>query len=230
MTDEIVTISTKAGDAQAIIRDPKEHIQSFWRQGLFFEQRLLEYIYWHYKGGVWVDIGSNIGNHSLHFAKFCRPRKVISIEPMQEAADFQLEILALNNVHKRVMIHNLAASNRTGDARLVPWEKNPAYYLTCYTLEKGLDVPGVQVPVDTTDNILHGVRGINLIKIDVEMHEELVLEGMLETLKKWKPALFFEFRQPGALDRCRARLAEFGYRQVGTYFQGAHVWEFIAKG
>ncbi|NIP84985.1 MAG: hypothetical protein GTO03_05265, partial [Planctomycetales bacterium] len=81
------------------------HIQAHWLRGEFFETRLLEYIYWHFKGRVFVDVGSNIGNHTLFFAKFCRPKGVISIEPHAPSLAHQVEVLQTNGVHKRVQTH-----------------------------------------------------------------------------------------------------------------------------
>ena len=83
----IVTLYSRAGEAQVEVRDPGEHMQNAWAKGRFFEQELLEYVYWHYGGygGTWIDVGSALGNHTLFFAAFCKPAAVLSIEPVAAA-------------------------------------------------------------------------------------------------------------------------------------------------
>jgi len=217
----IVDISTRAGEARAVVHDVKEYIQgACWNKGMFYETRLLEYIYWHFKGRVFVDVGSNIGNHTLHFAKFCSPSHVISIEPVAEAMVIQKEVLALNGL-KNVTFHECAASNYNGRGAMIGWEKNPSYYLTCGQLHDG-----DEVDVRTLDTLLADVKGINVLKIDVETKESQVLEGAVGILDEHKPALFVEFRKKPDYAWCKEFLRQFGYRQVGSHFQEGQVFEF----
>ena len=220
----IVDITSRAGDAKAILQEPIEHLQASWQRGEFFEYRILEYIYWHYKGGIFVDVGSAIGNHSLFFAKFCQPKHVISIEPVWDSNVRQGQLLHLNGVGDLVTLHNCALSDRVGRGRMEPFA---SHNLGQYRLR-----PGDDVDITTLDAILSqaGILGskerVTLIKADVEGHELRVLYGAEETLRQKRPALFLEIRSRSAHKAITEHLATFGYKQVGSVFQGDAIHEF----
>lgn len=216
-------ITSRAGQAEVKVTDPGDFIQAHWARGEFFETRLLEYIYWHYKEQVFVDIGSNIGNHTLFFAKFCQPKHVISVEPVPASAVLQREVLHLNGLEKRVTIHECAISDRVGRGAMRPWETNPCYFAGSQTLEDG-----DEVDVTTLDELLSDVRHINLIKIDVEGRELDVLRGAGQILARERPALFIEMRKRTDCAGVYRFLDELRYRQAGSVFQDAQVVEFTA--
>ncbi|NIS52913.1 MAG: FkbM family methyltransferase, partial [Phycisphaerae bacterium] len=72
-----------------------------------------------YKGGVFVDVGSAIGNHSLFFAKFCAPQHVISVEPVKANVERQRELYQLNDVTVRV--YQCALSDKPGTGMMEPF-------------------------------------------------------------------------------------------------------------
>ncbi len=68
-------------------------IQNHHLNGLFYETEELQIIARYFKkGGVFLDIGSNVGNHAIYVEKFLEPGSIILIEPNPEA----INILALN--------------------------------------------------------------------------------------------------------------------------------------
>jgi FkbM family methyltransferase len=218
---QIKTIRSKAGEAQVIVEDPKEHIQSFWERGQFFETRLLEYIYWHYMERVFVDVGSAIGNHTLFFAKFCQPQQVISIEPVKDSLHHQKRIISLNQLGRKVTFISMAVSDELKRGSMRPWHSHPTFSVGSNRLEEGNDIP-----VTTLDLALYDFRHINLMKIDVEGHELEVLKGAEETLLDRRPALFIEFLDAGRYNRVSEFLKPFGYKQIGAPFQDSRMVEF----
>ena len=217
-------ITSRAGDAIVTLQEPIEHLQEFWERGQFFEQRLLEYIYWHYKGGTFVDVGSAIGNHSLFFALFCDPQCVVSIEPVLSSVERQREIYGLNHVAGKVHTHNVALSDVPGTGKMIPFAN--------HNLGQFQLVPGDEVPVEILDRIvaLEQPKRVTLVKIDVEGHELRVLMGAAGTLTRYRPALFIEIRSKSSYAGVTAFLEPFGYRQVGSVFQDATVFEFTVGG
>ena len=217
------TIISRAGSATVITEEPIEHLQQTWQRGEFFETRMLEYVYWHYKGGVFVDVGAALGNHSLFFAKFCAPKLVIAIEPVAASCERQRQIYALNDVERRVRIHNCAVSDKAGKGAMERFGSN----LGQFRLK-----PGTDVFVETLDSIVakEHAKPVRLVKIDVEGHELRVLKGAARLLDEQKPALFVEIRSRQRLASVTQFLAGFGYRQVGSVFQDATAFEFTAAG
>jgi FkbM family methyltransferase len=167
---------------------------------------MLEYIYWHYKSRVFVDIGSAHGNHTLFFAKFCEPSHVISVEPV--SADHQVENLRLNGVQGKVTLHRCALSDVPGKGAMVPREQHISLVCGSHTLKQG-----DEVKVMTLDMLMDGVKHVNLAKIDVEGHELAVLRGGEEFIARQRPALFLEVLSRGHHRRVTEWLAQFG----GTY-------------
>jgi FkbM family methyltransferase len=219
---QIVDIASRAGSARVIVRDPKEVIQGrAWMKGRFWEDRLLEYIYWHYKSRVFVDIGSAHGNHTLFFAKFCEPSKVISVEPVPSSADHQMENLRLNGVQNKVVLHRCALSDVPGRGSMVPREQHVSLVCGSHTLKSGNEVE-----VITLDMLMDGVKHVNLVKIDVEGHELEVLKGGEEFIARQRPALFLEVLSKGHYNRVSEWLKQFGYNQVGSAFQDSRSVEF----
>jgi FkbM family methyltransferase len=221
VSGQVVEIESRAGKALGLVRDPGDYIQQHWLRGRFFEERLLEYIYWHFKGRVFVDVGSNVGNHSLFFAKFCQPKMVVSVEPHAGAVAHQREVMELNGVAKAVRTFDVALSDREGRGAMRPWESNPALRSGSMTL-----VEGDEVDVTTLDSL--GLSGVNVAKIDVEGHEMAVLRGGREFLERCRPHLFVEVLSRKAYQGVKAFLEGLGYKQVGDVFQDARTVEFAA--
>ena len=77
------------------------------------------------------------------------------------------------------------------------------------------DYQGVDVPMERLDDIYSGNCGF--IKIDVEGHQQAVLEGAVETIKRCQPRMLVELEErlsPGGLGRARAFFEPLGYRAV----------------
>ena len=220
---EIKKIYTMAGSAQVEIRDRGEHLQAAWAEGRFFEQELLEYIYWHYGGygGTWIDVGSAIGNHTLFFAKFCIPNIVLSIEPVAESLEHNRRNLRLNDLENKVILYPCALGAEVGTGRMV--QPNAAN-LGSYRLE----ADGADVPIATLDGILEGghFKKVVLVKIDVEEQELDVLKGAVNLLETQAPALFLEIRHRGRHRVIMEWLAQYHYTRVGAEFRGAAIYEF----
>jgi FkbM family methyltransferase len=223
MPDQIVEITSRAGSANVIVKNELEFIQRVWlKKHRFYENRLLEYIYWHYKGRVFVDVGSYLGNHTLFFAAFCEPKHVISVEPDPNSIQHQKENLSLNNLHRRITYHECAISNREGRASLKSWDER-------YGAATNRLVPGDDVAVTTLDTLLADVKHINFIKIDVEQHELEALQGAEETLSRERPCLFVEYKRKPTYHKCVDLLNRHNYIQTGTVFQDASIIEYVPR-
>jgi FkbM family methyltransferase len=144
------------------------------------------------------DIGANTGLYSL-FVKTINPLCTVhSFEPAKNTyAEFRENIL-LNQY--KIFANNKAVSNRNGfatfydtfethqySASLSPLmlKENPSYH---YKINE------YQVEVITLDHYIskNDINNIDLIKIDVELHEPEVFEGMLDTLSRFRPFVLFE--------------------------------------
>jgi FkbM family methyltransferase len=145
------------------------------------------------KKRICLDIGANIGNHSLFFSNFFE--KVISFEPNPET----YEVLSINvRRAKNILAINLGASD---SKREIVVHRNPGNFgatkieLDQLTTE-GYEEDLVRFNVDILDNTLSPefLSKVDFIKIDVEGHEIFALRGLKQTLLSANPIVAFELQ------------------------------------
>ena len=168
-------------------------------RGVPYEQPLLEHIHSLALDGVAVDVGANVGNHTLWMAVMCGLR-VHAFEPVVHA---QLQAnVELNGLDDgRVMVHPVALGERLGEA----------IHCGDGRLGKPLAGRGGDVPVFTLD--YYGLSSVVVVKVDVEGMEPLVLRGAEATLRRCRPVVFAEEwpDSPVWHDRIAAALEPLGY-------------------
>lgn len=146
------------------------------------------------KGGVFLDVGANMGYFSLIAAKFDDTCRVIAIEP--SSRDYKrlvqnVELNVLGNVVKPVMI---AVGDRLGKKtiQIAPEEKSGLNTLGVGFAYKGITKESVEeVNVTTIDSIVNGeaLERVDVIKLDIEGSEVRALEGAKETINSYRPVV-----------------------------------------
>ncbi|MEZ4874787.1 MAG: FkbM family methyltransferase [Flavobacteriaceae bacterium] len=129
-----------------------------------------------------MDVGANIGNHSLQFSKTFQ--KVHAFEPNRQA----FKLLEINTLGiQNIILHNFGLSHKNGHAFI----KTPVYNLGGATVVYEKNNGDNEILLKKGDDCIH--EEIAVIKMDIEGHEEYALEGLTETLKKYKPIIFTEY-------------------------------------
>lgn len=153
----------------------------------FFEIDILEELKNYIpKNAVILDIGANIGNHTIYFAKRCNALKVYSFEPIHETFNILKKNIEINNIGNIVELYNLGLSdkNTMGDILKYSMHNIGATKIT-HNINGNLKL-------NKLDNINIDEDRIDFIKIDVEGHEINLLRGAENTLSKYKPSIFIE--------------------------------------
>ena len=173
------------------IDDPEDEIQRYIRNGEFYERDQLEF---HQtlipRRGRILDLGANVGNHSVYYALVCNAESVVAVEPNSRACRLFSETLEWNGIdtidfHAGVAVgagngwavldqtealqHNLGGTSMS----IIPEQRDDA------------------IPVQTGDSILQG-REVDFIKIDVEGSELQALTGLQRTIHTQTPILAIE--------------------------------------
>lgn len=152
----------------------------------FYEIKLLEKINSLGVSGTYVDVGSNIGNHTIYFALFTKANKVISIEVHPKIYEILINNITLNKSDKYYPL-NCGVGDRNNKVLLSDFDvKNIGM---CHLIDKSGDVE-----VKKLDDILIDIDDISLIKIDVEGYELKVLHGAKKIINSNKPILILECR------------------------------------
>jgi protein O-GlcNAc transferase len=204
------------------------------RTGTFYEIDLLEHIaQCGPLGGTYIDVGANIGNHSIYFGKFLADF-LIAVEPVPDTADVLDFNLRSNGVTNYVLVRaGLGAEPGVGMTILADNETNVG--MTRVELVKtgvGDTVDATLVALDTLDRVVEAqaARGermpVRFVKIDVEGAELDVLRGAADVLQQYRPQLAIELATRQAYQEVGEFLSSYGYRKVGK-FCGTPTYHFF---
>jgi FkbM family methyltransferase len=139
-------------------------------------------------GQVVLDIGANIGAHTISFAKLVGPDgAVLAFEPQRIVYQMLCGNIALNAL-TNVFANHLALGRDAGTV-LVPQldYARPGNY---GGIALGSSPSGERVPVVPLDSL--DLPRCDFIKIDVEGMERDVLEGAARTIERFQPTLYVE--------------------------------------
>jgi len=161
--------------------------------------------------GLVLDIGANIGNHTLYLATRANCR-VHSFEPNKTLCDALAESLRRNNLNDRVVVHPVGVGREAAKASFA---KISEENLGEQSLEVRRDGAG-DIDVVRLDDLDFGGR-VNVLKIDVEGMELAVLEGAVEILRRDMPHLYVECQEEGDFNSIHTWLEPFGYCYWDTF-------------
>lgn len=160
----------------------------------YFEIGALDELFFDFKGGllsklvaepdsVIVDVGANIGNHTLYFANELHAGKIFAFEAVGNTCNILRTNVQLNNLQNKVEIFNCGLSNVSGRASIQHYDPE--------------NIGGTNLVVGRGNIELSALDDFNLpkvtfMKIDVEGMEPQVLEGAIETIKRSRPFIYVE--------------------------------------
>ena len=170
--------------------NPKDGIQRYLAAGEFYDQRQLRF---HQqliaRKRVVLDVGANIGNHTLFYAQHTQASKIVSFEPNPVAQDVLRENVALNKADTVDLSH--VAYGVGAERATMAVGPVPGYNLGGTALVSADEGDGAKVEIAPLDELVVD-EPISFIKIDVEGMEMPVLKGAAQTIERWRPAIAIE--------------------------------------
>ena len=148
-------------------------------------------------GSTVLDIGANVGLHTLRLSRRVDSGQVVAFEP--DSANFALLKRNLErNGAKNVVAHRLALSDAPGRALLYQSSTNRRGLSLARGNVDDDTLPPAEVEVGVADDVLRSIAApISLAKIDVEGAEAMVIRGMRGLLaRNPELVLVFEFIPP----------------------------------
>jgi protein O-GlcNAc transferase len=179
-------------------------------RGTWYEDQMLEDIaaYYPQPPNLILDVGANLGNHTVYWASVLGARQVLAFEPHPlNRPLLEANVAQLPNV--RVVPYALGA-----DAGAIHLNVNPANMGKVGAVAATSSESLYPVEVRTLDAVLAEVAPetpVALIKVDVEGMELNVLRGAIATLTRWKPILLIEANTLRELGDVLDFLAPLGY-------------------
>ncbi len=155
----------------------------------------------HYVYGLVLDVGANIGTHTLTYAR--RAQTVIAFEPQEHVFHMLGANLALNQVDN-VHMYCMAVGDIDGT---IPMQRIDYRHTGNFG----------NVPVGVGSGKVQSIRidSLNLepafIKVDVEGFETQVILGARETIKRCHPILYVENDRPGKQEDLQTLIESLGY-------------------
>ncbi len=130
-------------------------------------------------GGLFVDVGANMGYFSLLWAGLNTSNRVIAFEAAPRNIALLQKNIAENNLAKIELIPK-AAGNRTGEISFDtgPDEQTGWGGISAHASSSSITVPLVRLDTELEDRV------IDVLKIDVEGADTWVLQGCENLLKK----------------------------------------------
>jgi FkbM family methyltransferase len=171
---------------------PADRIQcDLVEQRRFFEQDILDDLSRYIPdAAVIVDVGANIGNHSIYWAKIHNAKRVYSFEPVPLTYEILCENVRINGLEQIVITHRLGLGDRDDSAEITNFPVDNIGAARIGYAKNSHTATGLKIT--RLDNLDLGEDRIDFVKIDVEGFERQTLAGMENTLRKHMPAVLIE--------------------------------------
>jgi len=142
---------------------------------------------------IFIDVGANVGHHSLFMCKFCR--EVHSFEPYDRVRDILMSKLLYNKC-SNIIVHNvgLGAKNEFLDF-YAPVGRNigTGSFMAEHAKDNNIKLGKLEIVEGDLYISKLNLNKIDLIKIDVEGFEKNVLLGLKNVLGKYRPFVVMEY-------------------------------------
>lgn len=202
-----ITVRAGTGAGLRLVIDPRVE-KSYW-SGLFEPRVQAAVTQLLAPGGVLWDVGAHIGFISAIAARAVGPTgNVVAFEPLPQNVG-RLRQTVEANALGNVTIREVAVSSSVGRS---------TFYVHSSSAMGGLTrtngAPRIDVPTTTLDTELGRSRPPELVKIDVEGHEQEVIAGGQRLFSDVRPLLIIELLTEQAVARAQALLRQYTLRRI----------------
>lgn len=173
----------------------------------FYEITLLEKLRDIVPAGIFIDLGANIGNHSVYFATQCKCQHIICVEPETHMAEVLERNLKANNISNYQIIKK-AITDFTGKVKLSEVKDS-----TCKVVANSGDTECA-----TIDELFGDLKGITLLKMDIEWQEVNAIKHADKFLKNNNPIIAVELVDTEIFNQFNAIIKDYGYKTNGVNY------------
>jgi len=173
-------------------------------------------------GNVFIDVGANVGLHTLAAARAMRGQgKIIAFEPFEPTMRMLEKSIWMNGFSSMTEIHQAAVSNAAGRQQLFIGATSGHHSLFALEPSPNNAQGPVEVPLVRLDSVIAAGQRIDLMKIDAEGAELEVIEGAVSLIAdNPEIALIVEFG-PSHLRRTGRTPSQWldSFNQLGLYYR-----------
>ena len=203
------------GDMPARMRvtNPRDLIQAAHLRGEFFEQdslAKLKSLLKKDKPSI-VEVGANIGNHVVWYARHLDASRIFPVEPNPEALNLLEQNIDANGISERIDRRGWGLGAGRGEGRFSAVTDDADNLGATRLVES--DEGGIETR--SLDELL-GQDHVDFIKIDAEGMEMDVLAGATSLIERDKPLIWIEVLRPNMMDFVQGWCRRAGYRVVDS--------------
>lgn len=140
-------------------------------------------------GDIVIEVGANIGAHTLYLSKLVGNGYVFAFEPQRLVFQNLCANLAINSI-SNVYAYQEAISDENGTIIIPECDFTKNNNFGGINIENTKN--GTTVNRQKLDNFLNKIDRLKLLKIDVEGMEILVIKGAKELIDKFRPIIYVE--------------------------------------
>lgn len=162
-----------------------------------------------------VDVGANIGHHSVAMARLVAPGgRILCVEPQAEVNRLLEANLALNGIAGARSLRCLVGEG-AGEAKLSPISYEAAGNFGAVDVAR-CESDGESVAMTTLDALVaeqFGDAPVHFVKLDVQSFELFVLRGAADLLHRCRPLVYLE------ISPYWMKLRGYDYREIYALFE-----------
>lgn len=152
--------------------------------------------------GITLDVGANIGNHSIYFIKECEAEQVVAFEPILRTYNILCRNIEVNHLNSKIKPLNFGIGKANTRAAVGGSNRNNSGSTWLKEDNNG------EIVIKTIDEF--EFENVSFIKIDTEGFEYDVLLGGYKTIEKFKPIIWIEIQLKN-FDKVNNLLLKLGY-------------------
>jgi FkbM family methyltransferase len=155
-----------------------------------------------------VEVGANMGTHSVDMARACAPGAFYAFEPQPRIFQILCANLALNDI-ANALAYPEGCGEAEGEATVPLVDYAQRGNFGGLSLHPA-DARGIKVRIRPLDGL--ELPACGLLKIDVEGFEPQVLRGARATIQRCRPVIYIENDRKAQQQEVISLVAEMGYR------------------
>lgn len=194
----------------------------------FYEDDLLEFLaYLNLGKSCIVDVGANIGNHTINFGLTHTDSDIVAVEPFSGNLRLLRQNIASNGLSGRVTVIEAAAGDANDPLEIL--DVNPENYGATSVQATGENIGNILVQQVRLDEIPEATT-VGLLKIDVEGFEPNVIRGADRLIREQRPVIITEAHSPIAYRALSRLLSVHEYVPIAIRGRSANfVWVSIGE-
>ena len=147
--------------------------------------------------GTIIDIGANYGTYSFFLSKLYPNSKIIAFEPATSSFGILRRIIRCFSLRNVIPVKKGLGEKIENKEIIFPRNYTIIAHVAGKNSKKNKEDKSEDIEITTLDSFVkrNKIKGIDLMKCDVEGFELSVFRGAKKSLKKFKPLVFVEIEQ-----------------------------------